>query len=93
MIIEEAGFEVPQSLFKGRGCKVCNFTGYKGRTGIHEILRVSEEIRELLVENASTEEIRKQAIKEGLKTLRQDAVYKAIKGITTIDEVERITIS
>ncbi|RUM49375.1 MAG: type II/IV secretion system protein [Hydrogenothermus sp.] len=93
VIIEEAGFEVPQNLFKGRGCKVCNFTGYKGRTGIHEVLRVSEEIRELLVENASTEEIRKQALKEGLKTLRQDAVYKAIKGITTIDEVERITIS
>ena len=93
IIIEEAGFDVPEILYKGRGCKICNFTGYKGRTGIHEVLKVSERIKEMLIENASTEQIKKQALEEGLKTLRQDAVYKAITGITTIEEVERITIN
>jgi type IV pilus assembly protein PilB len=93
LIIQEAGFEIPDMLFRGKGCKFCNFTGYKGRTGIHEVLKVSDKIREMLVENASTEEIKKQALKEGLKTLRQDAVYKAIKGIITIEEVERTTLT
>ncbi len=79
-------------LFKGEGCKVCNFTGYKGRTGIHELLIVDEEIKSMLIEKRSTEEIKKAALKKGMKTLRQDAVLKTLQGITTIDEVIRVTL-
>lgn len=94
IIIENAGFKAEDInyLYKGKGCKVCNFTGYKGRIGIHEVLEISDKLRDMLIENKSTEELRKEAIKEGMKTLRQDAVLKAIQGITTIEEVERITI-
>lgn len=94
VIITQAGFEVNENtvLYKGAGCKICNFTGYKGRVGIHELLHINEKIREMLIENASTEDIKKEALKEGMRTLRQDAVYKAVQGITTIEEVERITI-
>jgi len=74
------------------GCKVCNFTGYKGRTGIHELLRVDEEIKGMLIGKRSTEEIKHVALEKGMKTLRQDAVMKALQGITTIDEVIRVTI-
>jgi len=95
VIIKEAGFEVEENLvlYKGAGCKICNFTGYKGRLGIHELFKVTDKIKEMLIENASTEDIKKEALKEGMKTLRQDAVYKALQGFTTIEEVERITLS
>ncbi len=94
LIIKEAGFDISnvKQLYRGAGCKECNFTGYKGRIGIHELFKLSDTIKEMIVENKSTEEIKQQALKEGMKTLRQDAVYKAIQGITTIDEVERITV-
>ncbi len=94
VIIREAGFEVKDNfvLYKGAGCKMCNFTGYKGRLGIHEIFKITDKIKEMLIENATTEDIKKEALKEGMKTLRQDAIYKALQGFTTIEEVERITL-
>ncbi|WP_457641560.1 GspE/PulE family protein [Persephonella sp.] len=94
IVIQKAGFEIDENikLFKGEGCKVCNFTGYKGRTGIHELLKVDEEIKSMLIEKRSTEEIKKAALKKGMKTLRQDAVLKTLQGITTIDEVIRVTL-
>ncbi|SNZ06691.1 type IV pilus assembly protein PilB [Persephonella hydrogeniphila] len=94
IVIKNAGFEVNENtkLYKGLGCKICNFTGYKGRTGIHELLKVDEEIKGMLIEKKSTEEIKQTAIQKGMKTLRQDAVMKALEGITTIDEVIKVTI-
>ena len=94
IIIKNAGFEIDENtkVYKGMGCKMCNFTGYKGRTGIHELLKVDEQIKGMLIERRSTEEIKQVALKKGMKTLRQDAVMKALKGITTIDEVIRVTI-
>lgn len=94
VIIEEAGFKVGEDtyLYRGSGCKECNFTGYKGRIGIHELMYITSKIKELLVYNANTEEIKKVAIEEGMRTLRQDAIYKALQGITTLDEVERTVI-
>ncbi|HHG73762.1 MAG TPA: type II/IV secretion system protein, partial [Persephonella sp.] len=62
------------------------------RTGIHELLKVDEEIKGMLIEKRSTEEIKHVALRKGMKTLRQDAVLKALEGITTIDEVIRVTI-
>ena len=94
IIIKNAGFDIDENtkVFKGMGCKMCNFTGYKGRTGIHELLKVDEEIKGMLIEKRSTEEIKHVALRKGMKTLRQDAVLKALEGITTIDEVIRVTI-
>jgi len=71
---------------------VCNFTGYKGRTGIHELLKVDSDIKNMLIERESTEKIKAVALEKGMKTLRQDAVEKALRGITTIDEVIRVTL-
>jgi general secretion pathway protein E len=73
----------------GAGCKACTYTGYLGRTGIFEILSISDEIRRLLVAGASVTEIRAQAIKEGMMTLAKDGMLKAKAGTTTPYEVLR----
>ncbi len=94
IVIKNAGFEINNDirLYRGSGCKVCNFTGYKGRTGIHELLKIDSDIKSMLIERESTEKIKSVALEKGMKTLRQDAVEKALKGITTIDEVIRVTL-
>lgn len=92
-IFEDSGLELKEDrLYRGLGCKACNFTGYKGRTGIHELLNVDDRIKSMIIEQASTEEIRKYALGVGMKTLRQDGLLKALKGITTVEEVVRNTI-
>ncbi len=78
-------------LYKGEGCRACSNTGYKGCAGIYEILTMNEEIRALVTANASADEIRRAGIKAGMKTLRQDGIRKALEGITTIEEVMRVT--
>ena len=78
-------------LYKGEGCRACSNTGYKGRAGIYEILTMNEEIRNLVTENAPTDKIRHAGIKDGMKTLRQDGIEKALSGITTVEEVLRVT--
>jgi len=77
-------------LYRGRGCKFCFHTGYKGRTGIFEVMVVNDEIRKLIVEKASTDDIRKAAIESGMITLRQDAAIKVLRGITTLEEINRV---
>lgn len=74
-------------FYKGEGCRLCNFTGYVGRTGIFEIMEVSENIRSLILKRTSAGEIKKQATKEGMTTMLEDAVNKMLKGITTLAEV------
>ena len=74
-------------VFKGKGCDNCNKTGYKGRIAIYEVLNVSPKIKELILKNKSADEIKKEAIREGMVTLRMSALYKAIEGLTTLDEV------
>ncbi len=78
-------------FYKGEGCNNCKGTGYKGRAGIYEIMTVNEEIRALCLRNASGDEIKKAALKHGMRTLRQDGFLKALRGITTIEEVIRVT--
>ena len=78
-------------IFIGKGCEKCRFTGFKGRTAIHEILVINDEIRELIVKRTSANIIRNKAISQGMKTLRQDGLDKVCKGITTIEEVIRVT--
>jgi len=78
-------------FFKGEGCENCHFTGYQGRTGIYEIMLVNEPIRRLILKKASSEEIKKEAITSGMHTLFQDGIRKVFKGITTLEEVIRVT--
>lgn len=79
----------PMTMFRGKGCSKCNGTGYKGRVAIQEFLVIDEEIGNLLDNGASTFEIEKAAIKNGMKKIHTDGIEKAIMGITTLDEIHR----
>ncbi len=79
------------NFVKGRGCSECNMTGYRGRTGIFELLVVSENIRRMILQRATSYEIREMARQEGMKLLREDGWVKAYRGITTVEEVIRVT--
>jgi len=78
-------------VFKGAGCRGCRQTGYRGRTGIHELLLTTDAVRELCVNRANASAIRQQGLKEGMVTLRRDGWRKVLAGVTTIDEVARTT--
>ena len=78
-------------LYTGRGCEICNNTGYKGRIGIFEILIVDEEIKQLIAAKASNSVIRSHAQKNGMKLLREDALIKVFSGLTSLDEVLKET--
>jgi len=78
-------------VFKGKGCPACNNTGYKGRVALYEVMTMTEEIKELVLEGASSLDIKREAIKGGMKTLRMAGLGKVKEGVTTIDEVLRVT--
>src|SRR5688500_18182954 len=86
---EDGNTVVPQ---KGRGCDKCNNTGYKGRVGLYEVMDVTEELRELVLVGASSLELRRKAVEEGMLTLRASGLRKVKDGVTTIDEVVRETV-
>jgi len=77
---------------KGKGCGVCNNTGYKGRAGLYEVMEVDDEIKELVLVGASAVELKKKAIERGMLTLRRSGLIKVAAGITTLEEVARETI-
>jgi type IV pilus assembly protein PilB len=72
---------------KGRGCNSCGGGGFRGRLGIFELMLMTAKIRELAFQGASTQDIRKEAIKGGMATLYDDGIRKVLEGITTIEEV------
>jgi general secretion pathway protein E len=78
-------------LWKGAGCRACRQSGYRGRTGIYELMITGDTIRELCVQRVNAAVIRKQALQEGMLTLRHDGWRKVLMGQTTIDEVARVT--
>jgi type IV pilus assembly protein PilB len=86
--IAEQRPEVPRAV----GCSACGNTGYKGRMAVHEVMAVSEEIERLCVARASSEEIKRVAISQGMKTLREDGLTKVLKGKTSIEEVSRVVV-
>ena len=92
----EAGFTPTESktvkVFKGKGCSVCNGSGYKGRAGLYEVMVVDDELRELILVGASAVELKKKAIERGMITLRRSGLIKATLGITTLEEVARETV-
>jgi type IV pilus assembly protein PilB len=80
-------------FYKGKGCATCNFTGMKGRVAIYEVMPIGEELRDAILKNAPTAEIRSIAQSAGMKSLRQAGLMKVIEGTTTIEEVLRVTLS
>jgi type IV pilus assembly protein PilB len=78
-------------FFKGEGCNKCNKTGYKGRLGIHEILELTPKVGEMIMKHAATGEIQDQAVAEGMVLMWEDGFIKAINGITTIEEILRVS--
>lgn len=91
--IKVAGFnEQELKFYHGTGCDQCT-NGYKGRIGIYEVLPMTPRIEELAVKKAPASDINKAAIEEGMITMKQDGILKALKGVTTIDEVLRVTMS
>jgi type IV pilus assembly protein PilB len=79
------------NFMKGKGCNHCNKKGYRGRMGIYELMTMTQQVREMAFKGESTLNVRKMARKQGMRTLFEDGMIKAIKGMTTIDEVLRIT--
>jgi type IV pilus assembly protein PilB len=77
--------------YQGRGCKICHQTGYSGRLGIFEVLEVTKDIRTLIAEKNDSDVINKKAIEEGMTTMLDDGLEKVLKGVTTIEEVLRVT--
>src|SRR5438874_366255 len=80
-------------FYKGKGCATCNFTGMKGRVAIYEVMPVTEEIRDAILKNQGTAELREVAQSQGMKTLRQSGLLKVLDGTTTIEEVLRVTLA
>src|SRR3989339_535362 len=90
-ILEARGSLKSLLFYRGKGCKQCNHTGYKGRIGIYEILENTEEISSLILKNNSANEINKEAIKNKMLTIVEDGFIKAKNGITTLEEIMRVT--
>ncbi|MCK4519045.1 MAG: type II secretion system ATPase GspE [Candidatus Omnitrophica bacterium] len=99
IFLDEIGFKTAlkkrglknSTFYRGRGCEKCMRTGYKGRTGIYELLIVSDRTKRLILQRTPTEAIKEDAVKLGMKTLREYGWDKVIEGVTTIDEVLRVT--
>jgi len=79
-------------LFHGKGCADCQFTGYRGRLGIYEIFQIDDQVRNLVFEQVSSSELRIKARELGMRTLREDGLRKVVAGITTLEEVLRVTM-
>jgi len=79
-------------IMHGQGCEICHKKGYKGRVGLYEVLEMSETLKDMVLTGASAIELREQAIKEGMITLRRSGCRKVLDGVTTIEEIVRETV-
>lgn len=92
VIVKNLGGDIPEYIvYKGVGCKICHNTGYAGRIGIFEILEITKKIKALIVGKADSDMIAKQAIADGMTTMLDDGLAKVKKGLTTLEEVLRVT--
>jgi len=94
-VLIDAGYaadNLPEVVYRANGCKKCGGTGYRGRVGVHEVLMMSEEISRMCVEEATSEDIKRVAIQQGMLTLRQDGLEKARMGQTSIEEIVRVIV-
>jgi general secretion pathway protein E len=85
----EAGFD--GFFYRGKGCAACLQTGYRGRSGIYELLVIDDNIRALVMSGADSNVVRRKAVEQGMMTLFRDGITKIVKGTTTVDEVLRVT--
>lgn len=83
----------PLTLYRGKGCNICNKSGYKGRIAIHELLSIDSELRNLIDKGSTTDELRKGTEKQGMTTLRENCIEIALEGITTIQQVLEVSDS
>ena len=90
---------VPEDLakaitaYRGPGCQFCGGTGFRGRTALYEMMAMTDQLRELILSGASAIELKRQAIADGMKTLRQSGIEKVADGVTSIEEVMRVTMN
>jgi type II secretory ATPase GspE/PulE/Tfp pilus assembly ATPase PilB-like protein len=77
-------------VYKGKGCEKCNNTGYLGRIGVYEVLRVSEKIAKKILERADAASVERAAMDDGMIIMKQDGYLKVLDGVTTIEEVIRV---
>jgi type IV pilus assembly protein PilB len=89
--LTDVGLPPDIPVFHGRGCDQCSGTGYAGRQGLYEVMPITPELRELILDRASTTELRRLAMQQGMLTLREDGLVKVRKGVTTIEEILRET--
>jgi type IV pilus assembly protein PilB len=86
--------EAPEYVcFRGAGCPKCNNSGYRGRVGFYQVLPMLEEIRELILNGANTAEIKRESMRLGIRTMRQSGLTKLQEGITSFEEVLRVTVA
>jgi type II secretory ATPase GspE/PulE/Tfp pilus assembly ATPase PilB-like protein len=90
-IIKDLGLSQKIELFRGKGCMHCRNTGFTGRLGIFELLTVTEEIKNMVTAKRSANEIKKKALEQGMRVLRDDGMEKVKSGVTTAEEVLRVT--
>jgi type II secretory ATPase GspE/PulE/Tfp pilus assembly ATPase PilB-like protein len=96
-MLDEIGFRRgdprsgPNHFYEGRGCEQCGNTGFVGRVGIYELMDITDDIRKLMVAKADSNQIRKKAIENGMRPLRDDGWLKVRQGVTSISEVLRVT--
>jgi len=95
VFLESIGFPMERmaegTIYEPAGCEECRGTGFRGRTGVYELIVINDSIRPLIVSRASSSEIKQMALREGMHTLRDDGWNKVLKGVTTIEEVLRVT--
>ena len=95
-VLIDVGFTVEETkeikVYKGSGCSTCNNTGYKGRVGLYEVMEMTDELREMVLEGASAIELKRRAMESEMLTLRMSGLAKVADGVTTIDEVVRETV-
>ncbi|MFC1703893.1 GspE/PulE family protein [Candidatus Omnitrophota bacterium] len=90
-VLKELGIKEKVSFYRAKGCRRCNNTGYTGRIGIFELLEIDEGIRRMVEEKKSADQIKEKARAQGMVALREDGLQKASEGLTTVDEVLRVT--
>ena len=90
-VLKSVGFPEGTHIMRGKGCSKCNMTGFSGRIGIFELMFITDEIKTLVDSRHSAADIRKKAVEQGMKTLRQDGLEKVLRGTTPLEEVLRVT--
>ena len=83
--------EEPVVVHRAAGCVTCNYTGYRGRVGIFELMLVDDDLRAMVSQNIDSKSIKRVATEKGMRTLRADGAYKVLQGITSVAEVIRAT--